>query len=130
MGMPKLARVALVIATSAGLAACAPGSTGGGGDMAEPAAGGGVAIEIDNDTAPPSSITVYIVPESGGRARLGDVNANQVRTFNYSPPSPGMQFNLRAEIVGGGARGSQSFNLVGATAVEWQVSQSTVRISR
>lgn len=127
MNMPNPVRLALVVATSIGLTACA--STAGGD---EPAAGGAgaVAFAVDNDVSPPSSITVYLVPESGGRQRLGTVNANGRQTFSHSPFSPSMQFYLLAEVVGESDVRSESFNLVGATRLEWSVSRRQVRIVR
>lgn len=131
MRKPKLVRSAVVVAAALGCTACATSGTGGDtGDPAQQGGGDAVALAVDNDVVPPASVTVYVVPESGGRQRLGVVNASASQTFNYRPPSPSMQFYLSGEVVGGSDVRSDDFNLVDASRVEWSVSRRQVQVVR
>lgn len=125
----RLCLVFLAIASS-GASACASGGSATAGDTQGAAGGDQVRIVIDNDMIPLSNITVYIVPESGGRRRLGTVAGGQRSTFRYSPTSRTLQFTLLAEVVGENDRSSETFNLVNVTGIEWALSRSNVRLVR
>lgn len=125
----RLARIAFVLLASFGASACAAGG-GAGGDGAAAPSGDQVRIVIDNDMIPPSNITVYMVPESGGRRRLGTVPGSQRVNFNYSPTARSLNFTLVAEVVGENDRRSETFNLVNVTGIEWALSRSNVRLVR
>ena len=122
--------VATMVLAAFGLSACASGGGMGGGE--EEAAGGGdqVRVVVDNDMIPPSNITVYIVPESGTRRRLGTVAGSQRSTFRYTPSARTMQFTLLAEVVGENDRRSESFNFVDVNGIEWALSRRNVRLIR
>ena len=98
----------------------------------EEAAGGGdqVSLVIDNDLVPASSVTLYVVPESGGRRRLGSIPGSGRQTFRYTPTAPTMQFRIRAEVNGGNDVQTEPFNLVGISRVEWSTSRTDVRLIR
>jgi len=126
-----LIRNAVVTSAFLVLAACSSASTatgaapapGGGG-------GGGVAIQITNDVVPPTTITVWIVPETGSRRRLGTVSPNGRQTFRFNPGIASMDHRLLAQVSGGQNRTSNPFVLNGVTAVQWNVSSDLVRTSR
>lgn len=123
-----LLRFTLVGVVAFGLAACA--STSSGGATAEGAEGEGIQFTVINDRTPPAPITVYIVPESGGRRRLGTLQPNGRQTFSYQPPVPSQQFSLLAEAVGERDARSEGFTLINVSQIEWQTSSRTVRIRR
>jgi hypothetical protein len=111
------------------LSGCASsGTTGGeGGDAIS---GDAVAITINNDLVPPASVTIWMVPENGGRRRLGTVNPNGEQTFNFSPGVRSMEHRLVAEATGGSDRESNPFTLVATSGVRWSISGPTVSIQR
>ncbi len=121
--------VALLVLVAFGVSACASsGGAAGDGDVA--ASGDEVRIVVDNDTSPPSNITVYVVPESGSRRRLGAIPGSQRSTFRYTPTSRNLQFTLVAEVVGEDDRQSETFNLVNVAGIEWAVTRRNVRLVR
>ena len=123
-------QLAFLVLASFGVSACASGGGGGGGEAEAPASGDQVRVVVDNDMIPPSNITVYMVPESGARRRLGTISGSQRSTFRYSPTMRTMNFRLVAEVVGENDRRSEEFNLVNVTGIEWALSRSTVRLVR
>jgi hypothetical protein len=116
--------VAMLAVTS-----CAAGSNM---DQGEESAGSGdqVSFVIDNDLVPASSVTVYVVPESGGRQRLGSIPGSGRQTFRFRPTARTMQFRIRAEVNGGNDVQTESFNLVGISRIEWSTSRQDVRLIR
>jgi hypothetical protein len=110
------------------LAACssAGGGSGGGGAPG----GSGVAIEVTNDVVPPTTVTVWIVPETGSRRRLGTISPNGVQTFNFNPGIRSMEHHLVAEVSGGSDQGSNPFVLEGVQSVRWSVSSVVIRTIR
>lgn len=118
----------LAAVISLGVIGCAAGA-GGNEAMGEP--GDGIAIVVNNDRIPPSSATVYIVPDTGGRQRLGIVNGGARQTFSYRPASLSGEYRLVAEMVGASDVSSNPFNFLGgATRVEWSTDQGQVRVTR
>lgn len=117
---PLVATFALVVA------GCASSGAGG----TDEAAGGasGVTVEVNNDLVPPAQITVFIVPETGTRRRLGTVPQGGQRSFSFDPRVPSMQFRLLAEATGGSNSQSNPFPLAGASRVQWDVSNPNPRV--
>lgn len=126
----KLIRNTLVAGAFLALAACSSAG-GGGGETGMPSAGGnGVAIQVMNDVVPPTSVTVWIVPETGSRRRLGTISPNGQQTFNFNPTLTSMEHRLVAEATGGDDRSSNPFILEGVQSVQWSVSTVVVRTNR
>ena len=120
-----------VAALSLVLAACA--SSGGGATPeagAQAPASGQVGIEVNNDLIPPSEVTVWLIPENGGRRRLGSLSPNGRRTFEFASPNIGMQYTLEADVSGGQNRSSNPFLLRDVSRVQWNVSEMNVRVVR
>lgn len=119
----------LLAAAFVALAACssAGGSGGGGGT---PAGGSGVAIQVINDVVPPTNVTVWIVPEAGGRRRLGTIRPNGQETFNFNPGLRSMEHRLVAESSGGSDQTSNPFVLEGVQGIRWSVSSVVIRTIR
>jgi hypothetical protein len=124
----KLIRNTLMAGAFMALVACS--STGSGGaDTGTPSAGG-VAVQVTNDVVPPTTVTVWIVPETGGRRRLGTISPNGQQTFNFNPGITSMEYRLVAEASGSEDRSSNPFVLEGVPGVQWSVSSVVVRTSR
>ncbi len=132
MSVMRYVRRYLAVSACFALAACAGGGGGGGGEaMVAPGGGGdGISFAVYNDLVPPGTVTVYIVPENGGRRRLGSIPPSGRRTFSYNPTVLSMEHRLRAESPGTRARQSLPFTLTGIRSVQWDVSNTNPRLRR
>ena len=120
--------VRLGLAAVFALGCASSGGTEGadaGGDTA-----GGIAVTVTNAVVPPAAITLWIVPQTGSRRRLGTIQPNQQGTFNFTPTVPAIEHTLQAEHVGGGQTTSNPFVLSGVTRVTWQTSSPVVNLGR
>lgn len=111
-----------------GLSACASSSSSGTAEQGAAMEGEGVELLVINDRTPPAPITVYMVPESGGRQRLGALQPNGRQTFRYSPTAASQEYYLLAEAVGESNTQSERFTLVNVSQLEWATRSRTVRI--
>lgn len=129
MGFSGMLRYGLAATICVALAACAGSGAGGTG---EPQPGGsGITIEVNNDMVPPSSITVFMVPETGSRRRLGSVAPGGRERFSYVPVAQGLDHRLRAEASGGDNAETNPFILSSdVTRVQWNVSDPNARVFR
>jgi hypothetical protein len=125
MANRRVLRKLVLAAAFTALSACASSGTGGG-------AGGGdaVAVTVNNDLVPPSTITVWMVPETGARRRLGTLTPNGTQTFNFSPGVRAMEHRLVAETTGGSDVTSNPFVLDAVSGVRWNVSSPNVTTQR
>jgi hypothetical protein len=111
------------------LSACASTSGGTtGGTTEQGVEGEGVEFVVINDRTPPAPITVYLVPETGGRRRLGTLQPNGRQTFRHAPAAPSQEFQLVADAVGEGDVESERFTLLDVNQIEWSTSNRTVRV--
>ena len=135
--MPSSSRFIQIVFLSsvlAGFTACAT-SGGGSPGEAEPS-GDAISIQVTNDFTPATSILVWVVTENGMRRRLGPVQPNRQRTFNYEPQDRSQRISLLATPEGPTTgtmsqvreRSSIQFNLLGVTTVSWTVSRQNVQI--
>ncbi|MGH7501032.1 MAG: hypothetical protein ACREL7_04670 [Longimicrobiales bacterium] len=111
------------------LAACASGGTGSA-EAAGEVSAGAVAVQINNDLVPPAVLTLWIVPETGARRRLGTVNPNGQATFSFSPTVRAMEHRLVAEVTGGNGQTSNPFSFDAVSSILWNVSSPNVRVNR
>ena len=131
MSIGRHTRRLLVASFCLVLTAGCGGSGGGGGETAAPGGGGdGLAVTINNDLIPPQTVTVFIVPETGRRRRLGSVPPNSRQTFNYDPTVLSMEHTLVGEAPGVRDKRSLPFTLQGVRAVRWDVSNPNARLTR
>ena len=121
-----------ILITGAFVAFVACSSTGSGGaDTGMPSAGeNAVAVQVTNDVVPPTTVTVWVVPETGSRRRLGTISPNGQQTFNFDPGITSMEYRLVAEASDSEDRSSNPFVLEGAQTVQWSVSSVVVRTNR
>ena len=128
MGKRKFMKFAFAIM----LAGCA--SSGGNEPADAGAAGsgatGGITVTVTNAVVPPAAITLWMVPQTGSRRRLGTIQPNQQGTFTFAPTVPAIEHTLQAEHVGGGQTTSNPFVLSGVTRVTWQTSSPVVNLGR
>ena len=125
MKISSVSRLLLAGVVAFGLSACA---SSGGGMAEEGMEGEGIEFTVVNDRAPASSVTVYLIPQSGGRERLGFVNPNQTQTFRHDPTAPNQDFYLVAEAVGESDIRSERFNLLNVGEVQWSTANRSVRV--
>jgi hypothetical protein len=83
------ATIVAAVAATAGLVGCA--SAGGGRSSGPP---NPVQLEIRNNLALPSDLTVYAVTRGGSRTLLGDVPPATTRTFTFKPVSFSERYHL------------------------------------
>ena len=114
------------------LSAATCASSGSSGGVAESPQGGAntVTIRVTNDMIPPTPITVWIIPETGSRRRLGTIEPNQQATFSFSPGIRSMEHRLVAERTGGSDVTTTPFTLDGVLAVRWTTSSAVVNLER
>ncbi len=96
-----------------------------------PAAAGaeGVAIRVNNNTVPPTTLTVSVAPENGVRQLLGTVTPGDTQTFTYTPTAlRTSRFQLIGETTAGAEIVSRPFTLVDAAAVVWDVNLNTINV--
>lgn len=129
MSMTRLIRTSLAVVIALTFGACASGGGGATGEADDPA-GEGVSVQVNNDYVPSSQVTVWMVPESGSRRRLGTIPPNGRQTFNYSPNILDMDHHLLAEVSGGQNSQTTPFTLVGVSAVRWDISSRNATVIR
>jgi hypothetical protein len=81
-----------------------------------------VTIVVNNNFTPPAQFTVYIVSQSGFRQTLGNVSPGQKMSFSYQPTNATDKFTLIGQGNGGRKMSSQTFTLINATSVTWDMS--------
>lgn len=111
------------------VAACASSGTASESAPATPGTASGLTINIQNDFANASRMTIFIEPSAGGvRQSLGVVEPGTSRTFSHQGAQDG-QYVLIRQGSGGDTR-SERFTVSGATTVTWDLSGSRVIVSR
>lgn len=120
-------RLSLIGVAALSISACAATSAG---TTEEAVEGEGTAFVVVNDRTPPAPITVYLIPETGGRRRLGTLQPNGRQTFHHAPAVPSQGFHLVAEAVGESDVRSDQFTLQDVGQIEWSTSSRTVRVRR
>lgn len=113
----------LVVLLALALSAACAGRTGGAINPED-----GVAVRVDNNVIPPTSLTVFMVTETGARQILGSVSPSAARSFRYSPAAlASSRFRLLARPTTGADLVSQPFTLVDTGAIEWSVRNNSIR---
>jgi predicted small secreted protein len=110
---------AAAVLLSTTVAACASTSEGSG--LNE------IGVEVRNDLVPSSALTIYVVPEMGGRRLLGNVSPSQTKTLSFREVSVG-QYRLMARTTGGREIVSNPIVLGGARTLRWNLSSNILTI--
>lgn len=88
-----------------------------------------VAVQVNNNTIPPTSLTISVITEGGQQQLLGVMDPSSTSTFTYNPTAlRSAQFHLVGETTAGGEIVSRPFSLIDATAVEWDVDLNTIDV--
>lgn len=114
--LPRPIRLALALALLLAAAGCGAGRKRPGTE-APPE----VQIVVENNLPLPTSLTVYVLPENGGRILLGTLPAGTTGSFRYRPRNLGFLHRLVARDAGGNDRASDLFRFSGRSRVVWDV---------
>jgi hypothetical protein len=99
------------------LPACSMAGTGGG--------EGNVQVTVENNLIPPTSLSVYAVPEVGSRRLVGNVTPGQTSTLSFSGRTA-EQYRFVAQTTAGQEIASNTITLGPGSAAIWDVSSNIV----
>ena len=119
----SLLAMALVAVTV--LSACASGGGMGQGDTGPTAA----TVLVNNNLTVPTSLTVYLVPESGVRRLLGNVTPGESQRLAVRGALPAGRHRLMARTTSGTDLLSDPFSMSDGETVTWDLQSNIVRIS-
>lgn len=83
-------------------------------------------VEIDNAGSSLSNFTVHLVSANGPRRRLGNVNLNEVKSFDVTRPSSGGYYQFMATLITGYNLYSPQFPLTEGDRVIWDLKRNRV----
>ena len=121
MSLNRHLRVAVAALASLVLAACASNPEYPGNRETYQAV-----VEIDNEGSALSNFTVHLVSANGPRHRLGNVNLNEVKSFDVSYPSSGGRYQLMAKLISGYELRSPAFTLTEGDLIVWNLQRNRV----
>ena len=108
------------------LAVLAFGACASSGDPA-PDGPADVSVQIQNNTVPPTTLVVWLVPQTGTRDMLGTVDPNGTRTVSVEAPITPERYRFVAETTAGEVIVSRPFTVAeGDTSVRWDVNLNSV----
>lgn len=106
--------------------ATACGSAGEAG-MSEASPQHGVAVEVENNLVPPTSLTVWIISDAGGRQMLGSVSPRDTNVLDADIGRLGSEYRLVGETTAGNEVASRPFVITESTAtVTWDLTANTI----
>lgn len=123
----RILRNATLLALSvSALTACA---SGGGAATDEALPGEGVAVQVENNLIPPTSLTIWLVSTTGARELLGTVSPSETKTLAATEARFGGDYRLVAETTAGRELASREF-FVGddTTGVEWDLNANMISV--
>jgi hypothetical protein len=83
-------------------------------------------VEINNTGSLLSNFTVHLVSANGPRRRLGNVNLNEVKSFDVTRPSAGGYYQFVATLITGYDLRSPQFPLTEGDRVIWDLKRNRV----
>ncbi|MGH7481272.1 MAG: hypothetical protein ACRELV_03895 [Longimicrobiales bacterium] len=89
----------------------------------------GLAVEVRNDLIPPTSLTVWLVRDTGGRNLVGTVTPRETRTFSVEQIVQAGQYRLVAETTDGTDLVSREFFAGAGDFVSWRLTTNTIDVS-
>ena len=113
------------------LAACSSGTSEA--PSTTPSAGAGTAdatVVVQNNSANPVDINVFIVPEAGQRRSLGSVQGNRTGTFSYVVPAAGFVTLVAQQTTDGREVTSERFRITNGDIATWNRSINRVTVGR
>lgn len=102
-------------------AACATGGAPGDSEPRETAS-----VEVINEIQPPTSVSVYLAGEVGGRSLLGSVDPMSRETLRIRSLRPGASYRLEARTGGGRSIESGLFTLGTGETVTWDLGANVI----
>lgn len=118
----RRAGACLLLLLATALGACASGGMGAGG-------GGSTAIEVRNNLIPPTSLSVYLVPDIGSRQLIGVVQPGATRTLRFDPVGGSGQYRFRAETTEGREILSNPLSFSTGVTVTWDVNANLATVT-
>lgn len=112
----------LVIFLGMALGACASGGMGVGGE-------GSTALEVRNNLIPPTSLSIYAVPDIGSRRLIGVVQPGATRTLRFDPAGGSGQFRFMAETTEGRDIVSNPISFSTGVTITWDVNANLATVS-
>jgi len=88
----------------------------------------GVAVRVNNDLTPPTTLTVGLLPNTGVVDLIGTVSPSDAKTLTFMPRVPAGPYRLQAETSMGTVIMSREFVLGNSDRIEWDLSSNTVRV--
>lgn len=83
-------------------------------------------VEINNAGSQLSNFTVHLVSANGPSRRLGNVNLNEVKSFDVTRPSAGGYYRFVATLITGYDLRSPQFPLTEGDRVIWDLKRNRV----
>lgn len=83
-------------------------------------------VEVSNAGSSLSNFTVHLVSATGPRRRLGNVNLNEVKSFEVTRPSASGGYQLMATLISGHELFSPRFDLTEGDHVVWDLRRNRV----
>lgn len=96
------------------LGACATGGAGTGEE-------GSTAVQVQNNLIPPTSLTIYVVPDIGSRRLIGTVQPGATRVLRWDPTTASGQFQFAAQTTAGREIVSNPVSLSRGATVRWDL---------
>jgi hypothetical protein len=119
---------ALGVAGSLVLGACAT-SPRAAAPNAQVVAQNKVQVRVQNNLVPSTGVTVWVVPETGAKQLLGNLNPSASGTFSF-PATNTAQFVLVARTTGGMEIRSRAFSIAsGSDVVTWDMYSNSVSVA-
>ena len=123
--LPTRALRLFAIGLGLSLTACASATAGG-------AAGvegeGEVAVLVENNLIPPTSLTVYAVEENGGRRLIGTVDPSETATLSFDPTAVAGRYYFAAETTEGTDIASNPLTLANVQRVRWDLQSNIATV--
>ncbi|HEX2202366.1 MAG TPA: hypothetical protein VHG91_03670 [Longimicrobium sp.] len=104
------------------MAACAGGRRGTGGETAT--------VVVENNLVVPTSLSVFIVAETGTRTLIGTVPPGNAATLTFRSPAILGSYRLLARTAAGNDIVSNSFALSGGERIDWNLRSNVAVASR
>lgn len=89
---------------------------------------GNLVVEVDNTRESHADLTVYILPDGGGRRRLGSVTLGGRKRFMYERRATQTRFRLYADSNARRDVLSDYFTVTEGATVVWNIAQNTLAV--
>lgn len=101
---------------------CASAGMGAGGERT-------VAVEVENNLIPPTSLSVFAVPETGTRRLIGVVEPSTTETLRFDPVAAGGQYVFVAESTAGAEIVSDPVTITEPMVMNWDLAANIITVT-